>query len=264
MPPTTAIPRFLLPQRGFIWGKSPSTIQIIRHASGKAKPAAKKAPAPSKPPVLEKPTKFNPPSHPQRKWKPAPNYPGPQLGKEEAARMKSKQYPNMMPPDGTFMHWFVNNRSIHLYITLGTLTGLAFTVWVTNFQRNSPFTHMLPAWTQFFIHPISYTRTFLEVLKLTTEYNTQQTMERRKARVEDVEKRGAYRKAHGLDKQTTFGGWTAKSDEEVMGSGIRLGKGGEVSVDVEDASPVAEEVGEQQQEPERRNRRPVKKWFGIW
>jgi hypothetical protein len=117
MPPTTAVPCFLLPQRGLIWGKSSTTFQTIRYASGgaaKAKPA-KKA---SKPIVLEKPAKFNPPSHPARKWKEPRQYPGPQLSEEEAERIKSKKYPNMMPPEGTFMHWFVKNKSVHLYITL--------------------------------------------------------------------------------------------------------------------------------------------------
>lgn len=102
----------------------------------------------------------------------------------------------------------------------------------------------------------------MEVLKLTTEYNTQQTMERRKARVEDVAKRAAYRKAHGLDKQQGFGGWTAKSDEETMGSGMRVGDG--VAV-VPVADGVVEGVeGEVQEQPERRERKPIKKWLGIW
>jgi hypothetical protein len=133
MASATAIPRFLLPQRGHIWGKS---LQTIRFASTKAKPAnpakpAKKASKPiaSKPLVLEKPTKFNPPSHPQRKWTAPKQYPGPQLSEEEAARMGSKKYPNMMPPEGTFMHWFVKNKSVHLYITL---------VSYTFFPPNSP------------------------------------------------------------------------------------------------------------------------------
>ncbi|TVY57390.1 hypothetical protein LCER1_G000829 [Lachnellula cervina] len=259
MSATTSIPRFLLPQRGLIWTKSSTSFQTIRYASAKAKPA-KKGP---KQIVLEKPAKFNPPSHPAKKWKEPRQYPGPKLSEEEAASLKHKQYPNMMPPKGTFMHWFVNNKSIHLYITLGTLTTLAFTVWFTTFQRNSPFADMLPAGSQFFLHPIAYTRTFFEVLKLTSDYNTQETIERRKARVEDVAKRDAYRKAHGLDKQTGFGGWTAKSDDEVLGTGMRIGDGKKAEVVVDDASPVVEE-DVQQQQPEKRERRPVKKWLGIW
>jgi hypothetical protein len=116
MPPTNPIPRFLLPQRGAIWRTrlSPSSASsiTIRNASHKA---PKKS---SKPLVLEKPAKFNPPSHGSRLRKEPPRYPGPQLSAEQQATQKTKQYPNMMPPEGTFMHWFVNNRSIHMYITL--------------------------------------------------------------------------------------------------------------------------------------------------
>ena len=122
---------------------------------------------------------------------------------------------------------------------------------------------MLPAGSQFFLHPIAYTRTFFEVLKLTSDYNTQETIERRRARVEDVAKRDAYRKAHGMDKQQGFGGWTAKSDDEVLGSGMRIGDGKKAEVGVDDASPVVEDVQQEQHQPER-ERRPLKKWLGIW
>lgn len=114
MAPTTSIPRFLLPQRGLIWGKAALRCQTIRHASGRVKPA-KKA---SKPIVLEKPTKFNPPSHPSRRYKEPRQYPGPNLSEEEAARMKTKKYPSMLPPEGSFMRWFLTNKSVHIYISL--------------------------------------------------------------------------------------------------------------------------------------------------
>ena len=84
----------------------------IRNASHKAH---KK---PFKPLVLENPTKFNPPSHGAKLRKDPPRYPGPQLSTEQAEAQKKKKYPNMMPTEGTFMHWFVTNRSIHMYITL--------------------------------------------------------------------------------------------------------------------------------------------------
>jgi hypothetical protein len=115
MPPATSIPRFLLPQRGAIWRTRIATTTsslAIRNASHKA---PKKS---SKPLVLEKPTKFNPPSHGARLRKYPPRYPGPQLSAEQAAAQKTKKYPNMMPSEGTFMHWFMTNRSIHMYITL--------------------------------------------------------------------------------------------------------------------------------------------------
>ncbi|EKD12865.1 uncharacterized protein L3040_007020 [Drepanopeziza brunnea f. sp. 'multigermtubi'] len=270
MPPTTSnlisIPRFLLPQRGAIWrtrlSTPPSTPLSVRHASKvpqkkPVKPSAIKdagkpstSPKPSavnavkdssKPLVLEKPAKFNPPSHGARLRREAPRYPGPRLSEEQAAAQKKKKYPNMMPPEGSFMNWFLNNRSIHLYISLGTLFGLAATVWITNFKRNSPFADMLPAWSQLFLHPIAFFRTFGEVIKMNSDYVTAETMERRKRKVEDVAKRAAYRKAHGMENDEAFGGWTAKSDEQLLGPAMPVG----------DAEPV-------------RATRPVKKWLGIW
>jgi hypothetical protein len=40
------------------------------------------------------------------------------MTEEERAAQARKQYPNLMPPEGTFMYWFINNKSIHLYITM--------------------------------------------------------------------------------------------------------------------------------------------------
>jgi hypothetical protein len=111
---------------------------------------------------------------------------------------------------------------------------------------------MLPSWTQLFFHPISFFRTFFEVIRLTSAHNTAETMERRKRKVEDVSKRAAYRKAHGLENDQNFGGWTAKSDEQLLGPAIPIGeidgvKGGEA------------------QESVATEGKPVKKkWLGIW
>lgn len=116
---SAAIPRFLLPRRSAIWRPrltAPSQSFRIRNASTSTSP--KKKPASSKPLVLEKPAKFVPPSHGSKLRKEAPRYPGPNLSAEEKARMKTTKYPHMMPPEGTFMHWFVNNKSIHMYIAL--------------------------------------------------------------------------------------------------------------------------------------------------
>ncbi len=83
----------------------------LRHASTK--------PSPSQPIVLEKPARFNPPSHPARRNRPPPrSYPGPPPSAREREERKTKRYPHMMPPEGTFMHWFLTNRSIHIWITM--------------------------------------------------------------------------------------------------------------------------------------------------
>ena len=124
MPPTTSIPRFLLPQKSAMWRTRlsipASTSLTIRNASNQKKNSNSK----SKPFVLEKPSKFTPPSHPARLRKQGPRYPGPQLSDEEIARQTTKKYPNMMPPEGSFMHWFMNNKTIHMWITLVLCIGL--------------------------------------------------------------------------------------------------------------------------------------------
>ncbi|KAH8811766.1 hypothetical protein F5884DRAFT_288961 [Xylogone sp. PMI_703] len=243
MSSAASIPRFLLPRSSAIWRtRLPNSNFTIRHASNKAH--GKK----SKPIVLEQPKKFNPPSHGSRLPRQAPRYPGPQLSAEEVQAQKKKQYPNMMPPEGTFMHWFLNNRSIHIYITLGTLFSLALTVSVTNFKRDSPFADMLPHWSQLFTHPIAFTRTVVEVLRLHAAHVTAETQERRNRKVEDVEKRSEYRKAHGLDKDEGFGGWTAKTNDQLLGPAV----------------PTEEVNQDGQSEPTIRPQPPARKWLGIW
>lgn len=93
----------------------PSTAHhIIRNASTER-------PAPPKPRVLEKPDKFRPPSHPSRiRSKPRYNY-GPDLTQEQKT---VRQYPHMMPPEGSLMHWFLTNRSIHVFISVVIIPSL--------------------------------------------------------------------------------------------------------------------------------------------
>lgn len=115
---------------------------------------------------------------------------------------------------------------------------------------------MIPPWSQMIRHPIAFCRTWIEILRLNTARTTAETYERRTRRTEDVAKRAAYRKAHGLDKEEGFGGWTAKSDEQSLGPSIPTGAVGEAEGgDLSGGPPV---------ELEPRQRRPVKKWLGIW
>lgn len=136
---------------------------------------------------------------------------------------------------------------------------MAITVWVTNFKRNSPFADLLPDWSQYFIHPIDSVRQFWEVLRLTTEAKTAETLDRRNARMDDVAKRASYRKAHGLDQTTGFGGWTLKNDPdepEMLAPGIPIGE-----MKRDDQSPVA--VPEEPVQ-EVKEKKQLKKWLGIW
>lgn len=85
------------------------------------------------------------------------------------------------------------------------------------------------------------------------QHNSIETREKRRRRVDDAEKRRQYRVAHGLEEP---------NEKDAAGAD---GKG-EVAAD--DQSPVAKE---QQGEDDKNvyvdwegNKRPVKKWLGIW
>lgn len=95
-----------------------------------------------------------------------------------------------------------------------------------------------------------------------TAHISAETAERRKQKVEDVRKRSEYRKAHGLENEGLFGGWTAKTEEESMGPALREGGGPPPSMAVvQDASPVA---GASVYADFDGNTKPARKWFGIW
>ncbi|MCJ1259411.1 hypothetical protein MMC24_007248 [Lignoscripta atroalba] len=275
---STPIPRFLVLQRDALLRRTPRIGHQLkslrlgqqhthRHASTKA--------ASPKPRVLEKPSKFAPPSHPARLNRAPRQYPGPPLSGPEVEAQKTKQYPHMMPPEGSFMRWFLTNRSIHMWITLSTLLSLAIFTFFTNFHRTSAFTHLLPPGNTFFSHPINFISQYIEVYKLHTAYISAKTAERRRKKVEDVQKRSQYRKAHGLDKQQGLGGWTAKEEHEAMGPALKLDgavgneMGGKIAQDASLAQDPTVNVDGRKQEAAayvdwQGRRRPVRKWLGIW
>jgi len=81
--------------------------------------ASTRAPETDKSRILEKPAKFNPPSHGSRRVRPR-SYPGPRITDAEREAMKTKRYPNMMPPEGSFLWRFLTDRKLHMWITLVT------------------------------------------------------------------------------------------------------------------------------------------------
>lgn len=82
----------------------------IRHASNDT-PS-------SQPIVLEKPDKFRPPSHSQRLARPRQKAYNQESTPHEQEAQKTRRYPHMFPNEGTFMHWFLTNRFIHVWITM--------------------------------------------------------------------------------------------------------------------------------------------------
>ncbi|KAI1269910.1 hypothetical protein F5Y18DRAFT_113230 [Xylariaceae sp. FL1019] len=188
-----------------------STPRAPKPTDAPPKPTSKVAVDPSKPIVLEKPERFNPPSHGARLPRSTPKHYGGPITHEEVKAQASRTYPGMAPPPNTWSHWFINSRGIHAFITLGTLTGLALYTFSQNFSSTSPYAPMIPPISTFPSHPIQYISLCIEALRLHEEHESAITAEKRRQRVDDVAKRNAYRKAHGMEPASGF--WGARAEE---------------------------------------------------
>lgn len=130
-----SIPRFLLPRGPLLLRAraSPSALvplSTLRYASSNAPPPPRpkslaeqiraKAIVIPKANVIPQPDKYRPPSHGKRTPRSETQQKsyGPPISAEDRERMRTKKYPNMMSPEGTFSHWFLNNRGIHIWITM--------------------------------------------------------------------------------------------------------------------------------------------------
>ena len=96
----------------------------------------------------------------------------------------------------------------------GTLCTLGIATFHLEFRRKSPYATMLPPLQSFVWHPIEFVQAYVTAFKLDVEHTSAITAERRRKKADDVRKRAEYRKAHGLDQNQGFGGWTSKEVEE--------------------------------------------------
>ncbi|KAK5108393.1 hypothetical protein LTR62_008349 [Meristemomyces frigidus] len=225
---------------------------------------------PPKPRLLEKPERFNPPSHPSR-IRSKPKYYGAPLSEHERQAQKVRKYPHMMPPQGSFMFWFLTDRNLHLYITLGVLFSLVGAVWYQDFMRTTPYADLLPPNNMIFAHPFAWFHRWWEVYSMHIEYISAQTAEKRKAKADDVQKRAAYRKAHGIGQEEgMFGGWTAREGPDAIEAAATKEGSASISTaagaEVLDASPVAPVVDGNATyvDFEGKPQPAQKKWLGIW
>ncbi|KAF1938342.1 hypothetical protein EJ02DRAFT_383934 [Clathrospora elynae] len=241
-----SIPRFLLPRGPLLPRLSvracplPPPRTAHRHASASTKGLSeefrrRQAAQQSKAtPVIPQPDKYRPPSHSKR----TPNrnlenriYGAP-ISEEDKKRMATKKYPNMMSPEGTFSHWFLNNRAIHLWITMGILVTLSIAAWYMDFLSRTVYAALLPNRKDFLHHPLQSARRFVEVYKMHMEQTSQMYQQQRLKKAEEVEKRKIYR---------------AERQREAEERGEEY---------VEDARYYVGEDGVR--------RRRVRRWFGIW
>jgi hypothetical protein len=123
-----SIPRFLLPRGPLLLRTRVFPVPILpltalRYASKSPLPPRPKTLAEQfkdRPRVIPQPDKYRPPSHGRRTPRSETQQKsyGPKISEEDRQRMRTKKYPNMMSPEGTFAHWFFNSKLIHVWITL--------------------------------------------------------------------------------------------------------------------------------------------------
>lgn len=268
------------PRRGF----SSSTPQ--RKQSGTKTSKEKK------PRTLAQPDKFRPPSHPARRvlqtrdGKPVVrepyNYPGPPLSAKEKEEQQTKQYPNMFPPEGTVMHKFLTTRWIHAWIAMvcslslssyiqnvmlivqGVLVSLATFTFMENFKRTSPFAHLMPGWSGLLSHPINTISQAVSVWKMHVQHNSVLAREKRHKRIDDAEKRRQYRVAHGLEAPAvadTAAAAAAAAVEDDQSPVSAAAADTMVAPVKKEAQPVA---ATEEYRDFGGEKKPVKKWLGIW
>ncbi len=135
---------------------------------------------------------------------------------------------------------------------------------LTNFYRTSPFTELLPRANTFLSNPIAFVSQYLEVYKLHTAHVSAETAERRRKKLEDVEKRRAYRKAHGLEIDRGWPFYGGESAPDVSSKAKKSESSTEGGVAGEPAATAGGASHETAFADFEGRRRPVKKWLGIW
>jgi ribosomal protein S19E (S16A) len=152
----------------------------------------------------------------------------------------------------------------------GTLSGLAIWTFALNFTHTSPFADMLPPLEDYLWHPISSVGTLIEVLRLHEAHKNAMISEKRKRLVDDVAKRAAYRKAHGLPEEMGFFKdkpmSKSKADEEIVQQHIDEGETEGVVVEGQADASHEDEKGRRLTEEERQEVvvKTKQKWVGIW
>ncbi|KAG0137561.1 hypothetical protein HOY82DRAFT_477477 [Tuber indicum] len=130
-----------------------------------------------------------------------------------------------MPPPNTWSHYFLTSRSLHFYISISVLLVLGTWASVTNFLRTTERGREVEgelSWSQ----PLDSVKRFLEAYRLHAHERSLLVAEIRRRKVEDVDKRVAYRRAHGLEQATVEGEFSGRrvkpgAEREEAGRALR-------------------------------------------
>ncbi|KKA27465.1 hypothetical protein TD95_005468 [Thielaviopsis punctulata] len=229
---------------------------------------------PPKHTVLEKPTRFNPPSHGSRlPRKQLPKHYGPAFTPDEIVEQNSRDYPTMLPPEGTFAHWFWTSRAVHTWIAIGTLSILAVVSFGMSFAQTSPFKDLIPAASEFFTDPIHFFTRWAHVIQMHHADTNRRAMESRFQRLDDAMKRKMYQRAHGIEQEspiTKIFGKISEPEDQVQAekevlkrTEARTKKALEdTGTAAQPAAPAA--VGNVSEPAVEQAKEPRKKWLGLF
>ncbi|KAM4059262.1 hypothetical protein HRG_007879 [Hirsutella rhossiliensis] len=195
MPSKTLIPRFLLPAHGPAWRgiRIPPSQSLIRVRYASTAPKAKTI-------VLGKPAKFNPPSHGARlRGNVLPKHYAPELSPAEKAAQKIRNYPGLMPPEGTLAHRIWSHRMLHVFITMGVLFSLGIYTFFLNFVHNSPFKHLVPPISDLWNEPAYFFSAWKNVIIMHEKDKSAKAVDHRMRHLDDVAKRRFFMKMHGIE-----------------------------------------------------------------
>ncbi|KAK7513635.1 hypothetical protein IWZ03DRAFT_237374 [Phyllosticta citriasiana] len=242
----------------------------IRYASSKSPTGNEKG----GPRVLEKPDKFRPPSHgakiPTRK-RPTYQY-GPQLTEAELQAQKTKKYPNMEPPKGTWSYYLVKSVRFHSFIAMFVLFACMYWMWLKEFLVTTKRRDELPEKGELLTHPIQTIRQFWRVYKLHLADGTEDGLEKRRKKTEDIDKRIEFRDHFGLEHPGNhLDKWTLGEEEyakrDAEGRKQRLEeyeKRDALKRESREAAKQAERIAAGEEEQAQQPRRKPKMWLGIW
>lgn len=227
------------------------------------------------PRVLEKPDKFRPPSHsaklPKRK-RPVYQY-GPRLTEEELLAQKTKKYPSMEPPKGTWSYYLVKSVRFHSFVALFVLLFCMYWMWLNEFLFTTKRRDELPEKGELLTHPFQAIRQFWRVYRLHLADETEHELEKARKKSDDIDKRIEFRDEFGLEHPGShLDKWTLGEEEyarrDAEGRKLRLEERAKRDArkrELKEAEKQAERVAAgEEQEQQRLPKKKPKMWLGIW
>ena len=146
-----------------------------------------------------------------------PRHYGPQMTEQRVLELDKTEFPHMLPPRGTWKHWFLTSRLFHTWFALVSSTSaeprqntdadLRALQWVLmalvafayyeHWTRSTIFRENLPDRWTVLLHPMQATQEFIIAYRMSSRIGDGYTASVRKHGVDDCQKRASYRKAHG-------------------------------------------------------------------